>query len=51
MKNEIQIAHQITLTKKPLKVEISETEFRQQLKKIDERRKIRLAEIRASNPC
>jgi hypothetical protein len=50
MKNKIQISHQVILTKKPSKAEISEAEFRRRLKKIDEWRKKRLAELRAENP-
>ena len=44
MKNKIQISHQVILTKKPPKAEISEAEFRRRLKNIDEWRKNRLAE-------
>lgn len=50
MKNEIQISHQVVLTNKPPKAEISETEFRRRLKKIDAWRKKRLAELRTENP-
>jgi hypothetical protein len=50
MKNKIQISHQVVLTKKPPKAEVSEAEFRRRLKKIDEWRKKRLAELRAENP-
>ena len=50
MTNEIHISHQVVLTKKPPKAEISEAEFRQRLKKIEEWRKNRLAELRAENP-
>jgi len=50
MKNKIQISHQVVLTQKPPKAEISEAEFRRRLKKIDEWRKKRLAELRTENP-
>ena len=50
MKNKIQIAHQVVLTQKPPKAEISEAEFRRRLKRIDEWRKKRLAELRTENP-
>ena len=50
MKNKIQTAHQVVLTKKPPKAEISEVEFRRRLKKIDQWRKKPLAELRAENP-
>ncbi|MGI9055960.1 MAG: hypothetical protein ACR2F2_09185 [Pyrinomonadaceae bacterium] len=49
MKNKIQISHQVVSTKKPPKAEISEAEFRRRLKKIDEWRKNRLAELRTEN--
>ncbi len=50
MKNKIQISHQVVLTKKPPKAEVSEAEFRRRLKKIEDWRKKRLAELRAENP-
>ncbi len=50
MKNKIQISHQVVLTKKPPKAEISEAEFRRRLRNIDEWRKKCLAELRTENP-
>ncbi len=50
MESKTQNSHQDVLTRKPPKEEISDAEFRRRLKKIEEWRKKRLAEIRAENP-
>ncbi len=50
MKKKIQISHQVVVTEKPPKAKVSEAEFRRRLKKIDQWREKRLAEIRAENP-
>ncbi len=50
MKNKSQISHQVVLTEKPPKAKVSDAEFRRRLKKIDQWREKRLAEIRAENP-
>jgi len=50
MKKKVPITHQVISTDKPPKAKISEAEFRRRLKKIDQWREKRLAEIRAENP-
>src|SRR5438309_617324 len=49
MKNKYQVVPQNANTKKPAKVEVSDAEFRRQLKNISEWRKKRLAQLRAKD--
>ena len=50
MKNKYQIVPQAVGAKKPLKAQVSDTEFRKRLRNIAEWRKKRLAELRSKNP-
>ncbi len=50
MKNKLRVVKQITVAEKPIKVEVTDEEFRRKLKDIKEWRKKHLAEIRTENP-
>ena len=50
MRNNQQVLSRAVIAKKQPKQEISDIEFRRRLKKINEWRKQRLAELRAKNP-
>jgi len=49
MKNKYQVVPQTAATKKPVKAEISDAEFRRRLKNISEWRKKRLVQLRAKD--
>lgn len=50
MKSKLKIVKPIGDAEKPVKVRVSEKQFRRNLKEIDEWRKERLAKIRPENP-
>ena len=49
MKNKYQVVPESARTKKPLRAEIPDSEFRRRLKNISEWRKKRLAQLRTKN--
>lgn len=49
MKNKYEVVRRNGTAKKPPKAEVSDAEFRRRLKNIAERRKQRLAELRAKD--
>jgi len=49
MKTKYQVVSQATITKKPAKAEVSDTQFRRRLKNISEWRRKRLTQLRTKD--